>query len=242
MAGRVRINSICEDARKAREIRRVLSLELTSVVTLEMRAEKDDDSPHSYDSLISLADFLETAAADADARMFPAEQMLLALNVVSSILQLRPTMWCSAPWKSSAIKFPVQVVQGPRAGLCTPYVEQVIDPATPETQRAAPLDLTTEAAKTTMLELAILLLEIFHQKSISAWAVRNDEGEPKTKWERMGAATRWLELSTSKLLPQHLKAVEGCLLMCARSKLSWDDQFQRLYCENIIKPLQELAF
>lgn len=239
-AARVRIKSICEDARKARERRRVLSLELTSGATLEV-VEKDDKSPHSYDRSISLADFLKVTAVDADARMSPIEQTLLALNVVSSALQLRPTMWCSVPWNSTAIKFPVQAVDSARAALCTPYIEQAIDLTMLGTQEGASLDLTTEAAKTTMLELAILLLEILHHKSIAAWAARYDEGEPRTYRERMGAATRWLELSTSKLLPPHVKAVEECLVLCARSKLLWDDCFQRLYCENIIKPLQELV-
>lgn len=239
-ATRVPIKSICEDARMARERRRVLSLELTSDTTLEV-AETDDKSPHSYDRSISLADFLKDTAADADARMSPIEQTLLALNVVSSVLQLRSTMWCSVPWNSKAIKFPMQAVDGARAALCTPYVQQVIDPTMLGTQEVVSPDLTTEAAKTTMLELAILLLEILHHKSIATWADRYDEGEPRTYRERMGAATRWLELSTSKLLPPHVKAVEECLVLCARSKLSWDDYFQRLYYENIIKPLQELA-
>ncbi len=173
--------------------------------------------------------------------MSPVEQTLLALNVVSSVLQLRLTMWCSVPWNSTTIKFPVQAVDGARAALCTPYVEQAIDPTMLGAQEGAYPELTTEAAKVTMLELAILLLEILHHKSIAAWAARHEEGNPRTYRERMGAATRWLELSTSKLLPSHVKAVEECLVLCARSKLSWDDYFQRLYCENIIKPLQELV-
>ncbi|KLU88272.1 hypothetical protein MAPG_07259 [Magnaporthiopsis poae ATCC 64411] len=239
-ATRVRIRSICGVAREAQERQRVLSLELTSYTTLEA-ADKDDKSPHSYDKSISLADYLRDAASDADARMSPIEQTLLALNVVSSVLQLRPTMWCSEPWNSATIKFPVQAVGGARATLYTPYVEKTIEPTILGTQEGASPDLTTETAKSTMLELAILLLEILHHKSIAAWAARYDRGDPRTYQERMGAATRWLELSTSVLLPPHVKAVEECLVLCARSKLLWDDYFQRLYCENIIKPLQELV-
>ncbi|KAK2616804.1 hypothetical protein QQS21_000181 [Conoideocrella luteorostrata] len=240
MAARVRINSMCQDAQKARERRRVLSLELTSSATLEV-VEKDDDSPHSYDRSISLADFLKATAVDADARMSPFEQTHLALDVVSSVLQLRPTMWCSVPWNSTTIKFPAQAVNSVRAAVRTPYVEQAIDPIMMGTQKGAAPDLTTEAAKMTMLELAILLLEILHHQSIAAWAARYDECNPKTYRQRIGVATRWLELSTSKLLPPHIKVVEECLVLCARSKLSWDDYFQRLYYDNIIKPLQELV-
>lgn len=237
----IHVKSICEDARKARERRSVLSLELTPCISLAL-ADKLDDSPHSYQSSISLADFLRTTAANADARMNPVEQTLLALNVVSSILQLRPTMWCSVPWNSSTIKFPVQATQHTIPTLRTPYVEQTIDSAMVGPQNAAVCqDLTTEAARSTMLELAILLLEILHHRSLATWAAQNDEGDPKTNAERGIAAQHWLDMSTSKLLPPHFQAVQECLLMCARGGLSWDEQFQRLYCENIIKPLQELA-
>ena len=239
-AARVRINSICEDAQKARERRRVLSLELNSGAAFEV-VEKDDTSSYAYDRSISLADYLRDTAADADTRMGPMKQTCLALNVVSSVLQLRPTMWCSVPWNSTTIKLPVQAVNGEEAAVDTPYVEQAIDPTMMETQEGASPRLTTQAAQTTMLELAILLLEILHYKPIAVWAASYDESDPKTYWERMRAADRWLKLSTDKLLPLHVKAVEECLVMCVRSKLSWDDYFQRLYCENIIKPLQELV-
>ncbi|KAH7322440.1 hypothetical protein B0I35DRAFT_509797 [Stachybotrys elegans] len=239
-AARVLVGCICKDAQSAREKGRVLSLELTSAAVLEA-TDKYNELPHSYDRLISLADFLKDTAVDADARMSPIEQTLLALNIVSSVLQLRPTVWCSQPWNSIAIKLPVQAVGSMIDVLRTPYIEQTIDPSTLKTQGGVSVDLTTEAAKTTMLELAILLLEILHHKSIAEWAARYDQTDPRTYWERYAAATRWLELSTSKLLPRHIQAVEECLKLCARSKLSWDTYFQQFYCENIIKPLQELA-
>ncbi|KAM3468381.1 hypothetical protein MY5147_007999 [Beauveria neobassiana] len=236
-AARVCINSICEDARKAQKRRRVLSLELTSRTTLEA-VENDDESPHSYDRSISLANFLKDTAVDYDTRMSPNEQTLLALNVVSSVLQLRQTMWYRVPWNSTTIKFLVQAVDSARAALRTPYVEQAIDPTMLGTQDSP--DLTTEAAKTTMLEVAILLLEILHHKTIATWSAEHGDGDPGTYWERMRAATCWLGLSEGKLLPPHLKVVDECLMLCVRSKLSWDDNFQRSYCENIIKPLSEL--
>jgi hypothetical protein len=238
---RSRIRSICEGAWKAREKRSVLSLELTSCASLEMVDRNDSGSPYSYDKSVSLADFLQATSEDADARMNPVEQTMLALNVVSSMLQLRPTMWCSVPWNSSTIRFPVKAAQEAVPALRTPYVEQAIEKATSGTHGSPPAGLTTEAARSTMLELAILLLEILHNRSISAWAARQGEGETRTNVERMAVATHWLDMSTSKLLPPHFRAVEGCLLMCAQSRLSWDERFQRLYCENIIKPLQELA-
>ncbi|RYP69345.1 hypothetical protein DL771_006155 [Monosporascus sp. 5C6A] len=235
---RVQIKSICDDARKARNQGQVLTLELKSDV-LEL-LEEEGKPQNSYNTLTTLADFLRDTMQDEDARMGPMMQTLLALNVVSSVLQLRPTLWCSIPWNSTLIKFPTKVADGSHIAACTPYVEQTVDADLLQSHTCSP-DLNTEAAKTTMLELAILLLEILHHKSIETWAAKNRGGATRTYQDRMRVATRWLELSTSRLLPSHIKAIEECLVFCARSKLAWDDQFQRLYCENIIKPLQQLT-
>jgi len=72
IAAQVRIENICDGVQKARESRRVLLLELTSYATLEV-AEIGDKSLHFYDRSISLANFLEDTALDADERMSPIE-------------------------------------------------------------------------------------------------------------------------------------------------------------------------
>ena len=172
--------------------------------------------------------------------MHAMEQTTLALNIASSILQFRPTVWYKVPWNSNSIKFPTRIVQGSHLSVCAPYVEQDVDAKLLQ-NHTYPSDLNTAEAKTTMLELAILLLEVMHHKSIDVWAARDQEGTPQTYQDRMRVATHWLEQSTGKLLPDHLQAIEECLVLCARSKISWDDKFQRGYCENIIKPLQKLV-
>src|SRR4051812_15661926 len=98
---------------------------------------------------------------------------------------------------------------------CAPYVEQVIDAALLVRQLPNP-SLHTQATKVTALELAILLLEILHHKLIETWAAENRQGSTVTFWKRMQVATCWLELSTDKLLPDHLKTVEACLAQCVR--------------------------
>ncbi|KAF2795713.1 hypothetical protein K505DRAFT_301587 [Melanomma pulvis-pyrius CBS 109.77] len=235
---RVRIKSICDDARKAQDQGRLLTLELISD-TLEL-LEEGNRTQQSYNASKTLAEFLRDTAQEEDARMSPMVQTLLALNVVSSVLQLRPTMWYNSCWDSMSIKFPTKAINGRHTVVCTPYVEQTVDAGLLQSQASLPV-LNTEAVKKTMLELAILLLEILHHMSIETWAAKNEEGSTQTYRDRNCVATRWLELSTDKLLPPHVKAIEGCLLFCARSKLVWDDHLERLYCENIVKPLQQLA-
>lgn len=151
-------------------------------------------------------------------------------------------MWCQKPWDSKSINFLTKVVEDTYLPLYTPYVEQDVDALIFQNHTHSS-DLNTQAAKTTMLELAILLLEITHHKSIEAWASETKEGDTITYQDRMHVATRWLEQSEyeGSLLPDYIQAIEECLVLCARSKISWDNKLQSVYCENIIKPLQELA-
>ncbi|KAM0429265.1 hypothetical protein ACHAPT_006479 [Fusarium lateritium] len=233
----IRVQRICDDAQRARKLGQILTLKLTSDA-LELSGE---DKPHQpYNKSTTLADFLVETSQDEDARMGPIMQTLLALNVVSSVLQLRPTKWCNTPWTSKTIKFPTKTNNGSLITICTPYVEQTFDATIPQCHDCTS-DLNTEAIKSTMLELAILLLEILHHKSLESWAEKHGQGDMRSYGERMLGANRWLEMSAARLLPDHLKAVEGCLEYCVKSNLAWDKTFQSGYCENVIKPLQQLT-
>ncbi|RSL91090.1 hypothetical protein CEP52_012942 [Fusarium oligoseptatum] len=227
----IRVQRICCNAHKARKLGRILSLRLTSDA-LELSGE---DKPHQpYNNSTTLADFLRDTPKDEDARMGLMPRTVLALNVVSSILQLRPTAWCNTPWTSTTIKFPTKEDNGSLITICTPYVEQDFD-ASMLQSHALTSSLDTQAIKSTMLELAILLLEILHHKSLESWAKIHDQGDMRSDGERMLGAKRWLEMSTARLLPHHLKAVEGCLEYCVKSNLAWDKSFQNGYCENVLE-------
>ncbi|RTE74823.1 hypothetical protein BHE90_010743 [Fusarium euwallaceae] len=225
------VQRLCDDALKARELGQVLTLKLTSNA-LELLREAKPHQP--YKNSTTLADFLREIAKDEDARMGPMPRTLLALNVVSSILQLRPTAWCNTPWTSTTIKFPTKEDNGSLITICTPYVEQDFDATMPQGHALAS-SLDTQAIKLTMLELAILLLEILHLKSLESWAKGHGQGDMRSDGERMLGAKRWLEMSNARLLPHHIRAVEGCLGYCVKSNLAWDKSFQNDYCENVLE-------
>lgn len=233
-----RIRSICEHAWRARGERRLLSLELTTCSSLDI-VHKDDGLPHSYDRSISLADFLMRAAGDEDVRFSMNDQALLGLNIASSVLQLRPTMWCREPWNSTTIKFPVGTANGARPVLDTPYLEQYIEPAMTGRQGMVSPELTIETLRSSLLELAILLLEIFNHRSIANWAARNGHGETTTSSGRELVAELWATESQAKLLEGYHDAVAACLMLY-RQRRPWDEFFQRLYVRNVIQPLREI--
>lgn len=231
-----RIVRMCDNAREARERGQILALELTAN-GLELIKEPVQ-SQQSFKSTMTLANLLAAVSHDRSPRMMPKQQTLLALDVATSVLQLLHTSWCSVPWNNKTVKF---LVDGDgNMATCAPYVEQAINTAL-LAEWPPDLRLGTQMAKATLLELAILMLEILHHESIETWAVQNFQASIVTFWDRVQAATQWLELSNDKLLPDHLEAIEACLTHCVRSKLSWDLEFQKLYCENIVKPLQQLV-
>ncbi|WYZ39965.1 hypothetical protein EsH8_IV_000306 [Colletotrichum jinshuiense] len=232
----VRITNMCEKASEACRKGHTLALELAADV-LNLR-EDVIRSQQSFNSTTTLRDFLATASQNQDARMTPKQQTLLALDVATAVLQLRHTSWCGDPWNNQTIKFLVE--RNGNVAAWAPIVEQAINP---KLLLAQPLDssLDTQATKATVLELAILMLEILQHKSVETWAAENQHGRTETFGERLQAANRWLELSDDKLLPHHLNAIEACLVQCVKRNLSWNIEFQKLFCENIVHPLQQLV-
>ncbi|EXF79645.1 hypothetical protein CFIO01_12955 [Colletotrichum fioriniae PJ7] len=234
----VRVTNICEEAREARRRGQALALELTADA-LNLR-EEIARSKQSFKSTTTLKDFLAAASQNHDARMTPKQQSLLALDVATAVLQLQRTPWSGIPWNNQTIKF---LVEGNGAvEAWAPIVEQTIQPTT-TLLPAQPLDPepVTQTTKKTVLELAILMLEILQHKSLETWAAETGQGATTKFSERLQAAIRWLELSDDKLLPHHLNAVEACLFQCVRRNSSWNIEFQRLFCENIVQPLQQLV-
>lgn len=226
------ITNFCQTARIAHELGHILSLELAADILARMQ---ESIPPKTlFKSTITLADYLAATARDPNTRLSPKQQTLLALDVATAVLQFRHTSWCNTPWNSKTIKF---LLEG-NGSLPTfaPYVDRSNSQVVLNNPK-----IHTQVTKVTVLEIAILLLEILHHKSIETWATENGQQKPTTFWERLEAATGWLEHSSDKLLPDHLRPVEACLPQCVRGNLSWDFEFQELYCENIIRPLRQLV-
>lgn len=194
-----------------------------------------DGEPESQRDLISsktLDDLLQDGTGSEDEKMTPKQQTLLALDVASSIVQLRQTCWFRHPFSSKVVKFLIQKEGQGTTAISTPFVEQVADPDQQDFPGPDP--------KAALLELAILLLEIWHHKTLESWCTKSGIAKVDSPETRQRAAIRWLEMTSERLPLHHLTAIEQCLALCAGRLRFWDDpEFLKLYCENIIKPLQE---
>lgn len=184
----------------------------------------------------TLEQFLRRGCLDEDARMTPKQQTILALDIAASLPQLRQTHWSPVPWTNKRIRFLLSE-QGEFWG---PFVEEWIDKRTDKTPPGP--GPQGPDPKEALLELAILLLEIWHHRPLEMWAAKLGMGSSSvgTPEARRVAAIRWLELTSDRLPPHHLAAVEQCLAFCSGRLRAWDDgEFQRQYCENIVRPLRE---
>jgi hypothetical protein len=174
----------------------------------------------------SLDQILARGLEDETARLAPKQKTILALDVASSVLQFRQTNWLATPWSSKTIKL-ISTSTGA-------FVEADLQPPGPP-----PMTLAEPDPLSALLELAIILLEIWNHKPLEAWAA-NANREINTPDHRKIAATAWLQETTHQILPYYLDAIEKCLAICAGRKWEWDDsEFQKRFCENVIKPLAD---
>ncbi|KAK6824639.1 hypothetical protein PG987_012133 [Apiospora arundinis] len=179
---------------------------------------------------VSLEEVLRRGSDDEDARMTYKEQTLLALDIACSIVQLRETLWLDAPLTSHILK----VITHKRKNTFNtkPFIEQTPLSTTPSSGGPDP--------ETVLRELAILLLELWHHRPLETWCAKTDGIEIATSEGRLAAAIRWMKATSERLPPHYLDAIEQCIGICCGRRRSWNDiEFLRLYCENVIMPLQE---
>ncbi|KAI1759181.1 hypothetical protein GGR53DRAFT_168286 [Hypoxylon sp. FL1150] len=211
---------------------------------IKLRLLKDDlsliegpgEAQQRFSTSTTLDKFLQDGLQNEDARMTPKQQTLLALDIAASILQLRQTCWFSLPFNSKGIRFLIQDEGKTKAVIHGPFIEQAIVEDPPSWSKA-PEGPDPKAA---LLELAILLLEIWHHRPLEMWTAKTGMAGVESKEARRIAAIQWLEMTSERLPPHHLTAIEQCLAICSGRLRFWDDrEFLKQYCENIIKPLQE---
>ncbi|KAK3389729.1 hypothetical protein B0H63DRAFT_556836 [Podospora didyma] len=244
---RSEVNNLCLSGREAWNKGDLLRLELVAdilALSTEIGASQPPTSSiNKISTDTTLEAFLSYGWQNEEARLTPKQQTLFALDIASSILQFHETRWFIAPWNSKTIKFLVAntnttTTQGGISVVIGAFIEQNLHIPALQQQQPSPSNQSPKP-ETALLELAILLLEIWHHRPLDVWASAA-QIDVHTPDHRRIAATRWLQ-STAERLPLHyLIAVEQCLAICSGRLRYWsDDTFQKYYCENIIKPLLE---
>ncbi|KAI0156710.1 hypothetical protein GGR52DRAFT_198044 [Hypoxylon sp. FL1284] len=80
-----------------------------------------------FSTSTTLEKLLRDGFEDEDSRMTPKQQTLFALDIATSILQLRQTYWFNLPFTSNGIRFLVQNGRAAKTTIHGPFVEQLIE-------------------------------------------------------------------------------------------------------------------
>lgn len=171
------------------------------------------------------------------------QRMVLAFRLASALLQYHSTPWLRHSWSKKEIYFPCSDSQTPAPDgsflfeADHPFINHVFT-SCPEPEATHPL-----SAKQLVLELGIILLEIWHVMAFEAYIASENMTIDGTYGSRYNAAKKWLNDTANNILPFYLDATCRCIegtLSCSSPMLDWNDvQFRRSICEEVVKPLWE---
>ena len=186
----------------------------------------------------NLSKFLSETSKDEDRQMGFLERTELAVSIAKSLLSYHSTQWLDEPWTKESVHFFLKGQSHTLIDTSRPVIIRIVSKAA---QDSGPLPVPKfSEPKSALLELAILLLELWHHRTLEDWAAQTRSTYKSTIEDRRIAATRWLEGTSNRLTTKYTSAIEACLAFCAGRIRSWqEDEFQRQICEDIIKPLKD---
>ncbi|KAH6867305.1 hypothetical protein B0T10DRAFT_572978 [Thelonectria olida] len=190
---------------------------------------------------ISLAEVLQ-----AETMTLPwKSRMLLALRFASNLLQLLGTCWLERAWSKDDVFFCIRradtavqdetgVVQA-RVDLSRPFVACSFGKTGQAESSIEP--------KVALLELGILLLEIWHKTTLEArFGLAH---APSAYYDRMARALEWLDDADEPLPDLYDRAVAHCLRVNIGSEtrfVNWEDaKLWNAICGNVIQPLSKIC-
>ncbi|ORY10273.1 hypothetical protein BCR34DRAFT_354613 [Clohesyomyces aquaticus] len=189
-----------------------------------------------HQQFISLKELLSD---DLTKRRIPLRsRMLLSVRLASNLLQLLNTPWLPATFSKEKIFFPATPVpkqNTPLVDFSRPFIHSEFkedDPTAVFSQNYA------SPPKETLLELGILLLEIWHEQTLEERF--SLDKSPVEFFDRLPLALKWAEESHTELLESYENAVCYCTgFMTGESRGSqWkDDKLWASVYGEVIEPL-----
>ena len=165
-------------------------------------------------------------------------RMLLALRLASNLLQLSQTRWLSHSWCKETVYFLLLSTNKggrPSVDLSRAFTSAVIDG--PEADVVA-CGTNTEP-KEVLLEPGILLLEIWHQKTLEARFCLDES--PAGYYQRVVRAMEWLDDCDDPMPDLYERAASYCIRGGSEARLvNWDaNELWSGVCKNVIEPLSQ---
>ncbi|CEL01824.1 hypothetical protein ASPCAL01402 [Aspergillus calidoustus] len=195
--------------------------------------------PKSFVTLTELISGAHPTVPDLNHRI------ALSYNVVSAVMQLHSTSWLTLPLASSSIHFipePLKTHKQPgRKQKYLPFIKAVFESCT------TPCTTCHYSTRDSMLELGILLFELWHAQSIEVFAADNGLKLTKSFGSRYEVAQKWIAHSEDEgdMMPFYLEAATRCIectFTTATAKPDWNDfTFQKSVCQYVLKPLLDIC-
>ncbi|KAK6338382.1 hypothetical protein TWF730_002445 [Orbilia blumenaviensis] len=187
---------------------------------------------------VSLGTLLSSCQPGGRGCLIPYQQRIpLALRLASNILQLFRTRWLQRAWSKNSIFFPISATKhGP--DFTKPFVSIPIDDGVQGAQAQDSVDI-----RNAILELGILLLEIWHETAFEAQysnltATSSGMHEPRRTF-----AFDWMMNTQNPPPLLYNDAITYCISGINHGESRyWDCEDPRLWkalCQNVITPLSK---
>lgn len=176
-------------------------------------------------------------------------RMQLSLRLASSLLQLLSTPWLTQAWCKHTVFF----LKPENLSNPTSHAKQtdLVDLSRPLVvcgfRGKCPVVSSTEP-KAALLELGILLLEIWHGTTLESRFGLDEsasQSQSMTYYERLVKALEWQDDGTNPMLGLYGQAVSQCLTgnnLSAGKLVDWEDsKLWSSICSDIIEPLAKLC-
>lgn len=244
------ISSICETMKEARGLESSLYFKLLG--NRQMGTFPDQKAMPGTSKLcqrdrgdcVSLSQMLKTSST------LPLKpRMQLSLRLASSLLQLLSTPWLTQAWCKDTVFFLLSdTPSGPTShAKQTAHVDLNRPLAVCGFSGERPVVPPAEP-KAALLELGILLLEIWHGMTLESRFELDETGsQPRsmTYYERLVKALEWQDDGTNPMLGLYGQAVSHCLTgnnVSAGKVVNWEDtKLWSSICSDIIEPLAKLC-
>ncbi|KAF6234026.1 hypothetical protein HO173_007856 [Letharia columbiana] len=228
------VASICAAIKEAGGSQRRISFALVGnqpIGTISDNASLAHQLQEEPNDAISLKEILQAEGTPLPWKF----RMLLALRLASSLLQLLQTCWLDRAWSKDVVFFLVRPGAQAEVFLNRPFVRCPFGGLRTASRSIEP--------KVALLELGILLLEIWHKTTLEARF--GLENAPTAYYDRMARGVEWLDDVDEPLPDLYDKAVAHCLRVNISGDtrfLDWEDtKLWSVICGDIIVPLAKIC-
>lgn len=223
------VEDVCTIMSKARRMRKSLVLEINDQKILFKQLEELQGTVPEI--TWSLETLLLKSKKDRSCLLGAEDKYRVALDLTTSLLQLSDTAWHFDVWHKDNIYFPLRSDQ--TIGPC--FIMQRF-PAASIPTRTQPDILKPENV---FIELAILLQEIFTNKTMEQYAKDESMEFAGEGIARLVMVNRWYNAERHLHLPSFSNMLEACLRLTIKHRAWNDEELRHLVYEDIVEPILE---